>query len=659
MSISYPDNLVANSSTFYLVDESEIRGTARPISTFNNTQLATLNPVRIKVGSQIIATDTNTVYACINASLYNNTTGWTTIAGTTYTAGNLMSLAGGAVAFVGGNNGQNITVDVSNGGKWTFRSSGTTAETLILKGQSSGGWAKLTFDPSSSSGSSYIDTLRDGMYFQANGVTQLFYDAAGVKIGSLISGLAGFANTGYVGAVSVSNGITYSDTGLTVKLGGQLDSATTINMNGNAFTFQGNGSGLFTLQNTTANGSIGQTFTGGASPVSNVAFVNATSVTGFQFQFSGTSVGSYNATSWTFAQRATFSNGFNVANAINNGIGTASSDSRLMILGNTAGVGSSEKILRLANSTGDLMLISGNGTVTSTQYTNFANASSADTQTGYSISTNIALGASASAKTYTGFDSRVTISGGVTGQALVSNFFTGGVTGAASPNFAAYSTYFGTTGLSDGQMFISNSAGTKRLLFSQRTDLSEAYISHLGMSNLVISVPSVFLSSNGINLITQATTSSQNINGFAILQNGPYASSTATQVGSYSMVWKGSSWNGSTFIPSWFNARLIADTTVNQGRWLRMFGGVGNSLVETGTSAFSIYYGGAGGERFFGILKDSPAATLHIGASATNVPQIILDTTSVTGTPTNGSIWFDGTNFRGVTGGTVKTFTLV
>lgn len=480
------------------------------------------------------------------------------------------------------------------------------------------------------------------------------------KITGSPTALSSFTNdTNFItlASLSASNGINYS-TG-NFQLGGTLNSNTTINMNGNTFTFQSNGSGLFNLQNTTTNGSIGQTFTGGGTPSSNFAFVNATSVTGFQFRFSGTSVGSYDSTSWTFSQRSIFNNGFNVANAINNGIGTASSDSRLMILGNTAGSGSSEKLLRLANSTGDLMLISGNGAVTSTQYTNFANSSAGDTQTGYSISTNIALGGSASAKTYTGFDSRVTISGGVSGQALVSNFFTGGVTGAASPNFAAYSTYFGSTGLSDGQMFISNSAGTKRLLFSQRTDLSEAYINHVGMSSLIISVPSVYLSSNGTNLITQATTSSQNINGFALLQNGSNASSTATQVGSYSMVWKGSAWSGSVNIPSWFNARLVADTTVNQGRWLRMFGGIGNSLVETGTSAFSIYYGGSGGERFFGILKDTPAATLHIGASATNVPQLILDTTTVSGTPVNGSIWWDGTNLKVVSGGVVRTIQLV
>lgn len=574
--------------------------------------------------------------------------------GTNYTAGNLMSLAGDAISFVGGTNSQNITVDVATGAEWAFRSNGTDVPTLTLRGQSNGSWAKLTFDSHPSS-SNFIDTNHDGLYFQSQGNTIFSYAATGITINSIADALLGTDSNGLVLPIIVSNGLTYTS-GSELDLGGTLFVPTTIDMNGNTFTFIGNGTGLFTLQNTTVNGSIGQTFTGGASPVNNYAFINATSVSEFQFQFSGISVGSYNATSWTFAQRATFNNGFNVANAINNGIGTASSDSRLMILGNTAGAGSSEKILRLANSTGDLTLALGNGRYTFTQYTNYANSAASESYTALTNTATITLGASASGKTYTGISSVVSVSGGVSGTALTANFFTGGIIGGNSPQFAVFSTYTGASGFGDGQMYLGNSGGTRRITFAINTSTSEGTIGNTNLNRVIFNQTEVRfdLGGNAIGSITSANS----VNGFLALQNGATPTSRATQRGSYNIAWRGTAWNGSAAVASWFNARVVADTTVDSGRWLRMYGGVGSNLTETGTSAFSIYFGGSGGERYFGILKDSPAATLHIGASATNVPQIILDTTSVTGTPTNGSIWFDGTNFKGVTGGTVKTFTL-
>lgn len=179
MSISYPTDLVANSNTFYLVDEGELRGVARSITTFSNGALATTYPnnARVKVGSMCIATDLNQVYVCTDVANYNNTTGWTSV-GISYTAGQLMSLSGNAIAFVGGTiSGGNVVVTTSSGNQWTFRGSDSSTPTITLEGTSGTGWAKLYFNPHNGL-DSYIDTRSNSkFYFQTNGVGTTYYDA--------------------------------------------------------------------------------------------------------------------------------------------------------------------------------------------------------------------------------------------------------------------------------------------------------------------------------------------------------------------------------------------------------------------------------------------------------------------------------------------------
>ena len=101
MSLNFPDNLIANSITFYLVDEGQLRGTARSITEFTNGALATAFPnnARVKVGSLAIATNTNVVYVCTKVAIYNLTTGWTSISGTSLTAGQLLDITSGVVSF--------------------------------------------------------------------------------------------------------------------------------------------------------------------------------------------------------------------------------------------------------------------------------------------------------------------------------------------------------------------------------------------------------------------------------------------------------------------------------------------------------------------------------------------------------------------------------
>ena len=234
-------------------------------------------------------------------------------------------------------------------------------------------------------------------------------------------------------------------------------------------------------------------------------------------------------------------------------------------------------------------------------------------------------------------------------------FYSGGIVGGTTPSFAVFAQYTGAGGFADGQMYLGNSAGTRRITFSVNTSTSEGTIGNTSLNRILFNQAEVRFDLGGNSV--GSVTSANSVNGFLALQSGSAPTGTASQIGSYNIAWRGTGWNGTISVATWYNMRIVADTANNLGRWLRMFGGSGSNLTETGTSAISVYYGGTG-ERYFGILKDSPVATLHIGTSATNVPQIILDSTTVTGTPTNGSMWFDGTNFRGVTGGSVKTFTL-
>lgn len=181
MPINFPDSLQANSTTFFLVDEGQLRGTARSITSFSNGALATAFPnnARVKVGSLAIAIDTNVVYVCTNVANYNLTTGWTSISGTTLSAGQLLSLSGSTINFTGGTiTGGNIIVGTSSGNQFTFRGNDSATPTLTLAGQSSTGWAKLFFNPHTGLGS-YIDLHNGSLFFQNSGVSAIEFTSSG------------------------------------------------------------------------------------------------------------------------------------------------------------------------------------------------------------------------------------------------------------------------------------------------------------------------------------------------------------------------------------------------------------------------------------------------------------------------------------------------
>jgi len=193
MSISYPTDLVANSTTFYLVDEGQLRGVARSITTFSNGALATTYPnnARVKVGSLCIATDTNQVYVCTNVANYNLTTGWTSV-GISYTAGQLIDITSGVVSFAqnGSVTGGQTSVNISSGNTFRFQGNDAVTSTLILKGNDAniGSWANLRLHPEAT-GKSYIDFYHGSLFFRATttavaeilqGGNALFYNSVGI-----------------------------------------------------------------------------------------------------------------------------------------------------------------------------------------------------------------------------------------------------------------------------------------------------------------------------------------------------------------------------------------------------------------------------------------------------------------------------------------------
>jgi hypothetical protein len=224
MPINFPDSLQANSTTFFLVDEGQLRGTARSITTFSNGALATTFPnnARVKVGSLAIATDTNQVYVCINVTNYNLTTGWTSV-GISYTAGQLMSLSGNAIAFVGGSiTGGNIVVDTTAGNQFTFRGADSTNPTLTLEGKSSSGWAKLYFNPHTTL-DSYIDTHHGKLYFQTAGVGTSYYDSSQWYFSLPIISASTLSSSG--SALQINP--TYASSSNGILIGGSSANATT------------------------------------------------------------------------------------------------------------------------------------------------------------------------------------------------------------------------------------------------------------------------------------------------------------------------------------------------------------------------------------------------------------------------------------------------
>ena len=107
------------------------------------------------------------------------------------TAGQLMSLAGDVVSFVGGAvTGGLLTIDVSSGNGFRFQVNDSATATLILKGNdlNVGSWANLRLHPETT-GSSYIDFYHNSLYFRATstavaeikqGGNALFYNNLGI-----------------------------------------------------------------------------------------------------------------------------------------------------------------------------------------------------------------------------------------------------------------------------------------------------------------------------------------------------------------------------------------------------------------------------------------------------------------------------------------------
>lgn len=91
-------------------------------------------------------------------------------------------------------------------------------------------------------------------------------------------------------------------------------------------------------------------------------------------------------------------------------------------------------------------------------------------------------------------------------------------------------------------------------------------------------------------------------------------------------------------------------------------GGGGGFLFQTASSSTGSHSTKAtftrAGQLFIGGTT-TPTAFLHLATSTTTIPHINLVAGVAPTTPTNGDIWFDGTNIKMRIGGVTKTFTLV
>lgn len=81
MAIGRPDHYEHTNSDLHIVNSEEVKGGLKVISTFDNTQLATLKVDKVKEGTLIYAEDTNTLYKLDDIANYDNTSGYNTLGG--------------------------------------------------------------------------------------------------------------------------------------------------------------------------------------------------------------------------------------------------------------------------------------------------------------------------------------------------------------------------------------------------------------------------------------------------------------------------------------------------------------------------------------------------------------------------------------------------
>jgi len=169
------------------------------------------------------------------------------------TAGQLMSLSGNAVSFVGGTiTGGNVVVTTSSGNQFTFRGSDSSTPTLTLEGQSGTGWAKLFFNPHTGL-DSFIDTQNNSkLYFQTNGVGTTYYDATQWLFALPIQSNATLSSSGTALQItptfaSSSNGILIGGTSASATTRGLSITTTLTGATSNAFSITSSVTSVSTL----------------------------------------------------------------------------------------------------------------------------------------------------------------------------------------------------------------------------------------------------------------------------------------------------------------------------------------------------------------------------------------------------------------------------
>lgn len=128
---------------------------------------------------------------------------------------------------------------------------------------------------------------------------------------------------------------------------------------------------------------------------------------------------------------------------------------------------------------------------------------------------------------------------------------------------------------------------------------------------------------------------------------GMYSSYTAPYMALGGALWNG----GSTFYAYGTNSIIFKD--VAGDLVLMQNAGLTYATTFTPTETFRFKVDGT-----FGIGVTSPTAYLSIKASTTSIPHINLVAGSAPSSPSNGDIWFDGTDLKMRIGGVTKTFTL-
>ena len=160
-----------------------------------------------------------------------------------------------------------------------------------------------------------------------------------------------------------------------------------------------------------------------------------------------------------------------------------------------------------------------------------------------------------------------------------------------------------------------------------------------------------------VNLIAKGAFSGTNTKAMGINMFGIYSDT------SFFSVYKALNLKNTFTISSGSNGAVMLniDPTYNQTGGTATF--TAFDYNPTLTSLLGSHYGLRirSGLNGFGVGSTAPVAYVHIGAGTTAIPQMKFETSSAPtgGALTDGTFWFDGTNFKARVGGVTKTFTIV